>query len=137
MKPSGAHTHPELRGSGGGHRWLVVLGGIVLAAIARPAVHALSDLIEVLAITLAVILAIAGLAAFLAYRARHRYPRPLTQQAVRALQAPEPRALGRAQEVHLHFHAVSAEDVAAIIARLDRGSGQPASIHQALGETRE
>jgi hypothetical protein len=136
MKPSGAHTHPELRGSGG-HGWLVVLGGIVLAAIAGPAVHALSDLIEVLAITLAVILAIVGLAAFLTCRVRHRYPRPLTQRAVRALHAPQPRTLGRAQEVHLHFHAVSAEDVSAIIARLDRGSGQPGNIHEALGETRE
>jgi hypothetical protein len=133
MKPSGAHTHPELRGSGG-HGWLVVLGGLVLAAIAGPAVHAISDLIEVLAITLAVILAIVGPAALLIYRVRRRYPRPLTQQAVRALQ---PRALGRAQEVHLHFHAVSAEDVSAIIARLDRGSGQPGNIHEALGEARE
>src|SRR5215831_5260306 len=119
MKPSGAHTHPELHGSGGGNGWLAVLGAIVLAAIAGPAVHAISDLIEALAITLAVVLAVATSAAILTCRVRRRNTRPVTNQAAGVLRAAEPRALGRAQEVHLHFHAVSAEDVAAIIARYD------------------
>jgi len=137
MKPSGAHTHPELRGSGGGNGWLIVLGAVVLAAIAGPAAHAISHLIQVLAITLAVVLAIAGLAAILTCWVRHKNTRPLTQRAVSALPGSEPRSLGRAQEVHLHFHAVSAEDVAAIIARQDGIWGQPGSIHEALGKARE
>jgi predicted PurR-regulated permease PerM len=105
-------------GSGGGG-WLVILGAIVLAAIARPAAHAVSDLIRVLAITVAVLLAVAGLAAVLTYRVRHRDTRALTQPGIRALPAPGQRALGQAQEVHLHFHGVSVVDVAAIIARQD------------------
>jgi hypothetical protein len=136
MKPSGAHTHPELRGSGGGNGWLVVLGAVVVAAIAGPVAHAIGDLIEALAIIVAVILAIAGLAAVLTCWIRHRYTRPQTQRAVRTLQAPEPPALGGAQEVHLHFHAVTAEDIAAIIARQAGTCGQP-GIRETLGETKE
>ena len=71
MRPSGAHTHPEM-GSSGGNGWLVILGAIVLAAIAGPAAHAISDLIKVLAITLAVVLAAAGTAAVLIYRVECR-----------------------------------------------------------------
>jgi hypothetical protein len=33
---------------------------------------------------------------------------------------PEPRVLPARQEVHLHFHGVTAEDVAAILARVNR-----------------
>src|SRR6266496_3403310 len=84
MKPSGAHTHPELRGSGGGNGWLIVLGAVVLAAIAGPAAHAISHLIQVLAITLAAVLAIASLAAILTCWVRHKNTRPLTQRAVSA-----------------------------------------------------
>ena len=116
MKPSGAHTHPEMGGGGGGNGWLVILGAITLGAIAQ----AIRDLIMVLAITVAVLLAAAGTAAVLAHRVRCRGARALTRRGMPALPAPEHRALGRAQEVHLHFHAVSAEDVAAIIARHDK-----------------
>ncbi len=119
MTPSGAHTHPQMDGSSGGNGWLVILSAIVLAAIADPAAHAISDLIKVLAITAAVVLAAVGLAAALAYRMRHRDTRTLPQRGMRALSAPEQRVLGRAQEVHLHFHGVSTEDVAAIIAQQD------------------
>jgi hypothetical protein len=119
MKPSGAHTHPEMSGRGGGNGWPVILGAIALAAIANSAAHALSDLIKVLAITGAVVLAVAGLAAVVTYRVRHRNARALTPPVMRALPAPQPRALGRVREVHLHFHGVSPEDVAAIIARQD------------------
>ena len=31
MKPSGAHTHPEMGGGGGGNGWLVIFGAIALA----------------------------------------------------------------------------------------------------------
>jgi hypothetical protein len=117
MKPSGAHTHPEM---GGGNRWLVILGAIVLAAIARPVAHAIRDLIMMLAITAAVLLAVAGTAAALTHRVRRRGVSALTRRGMPVLPTPEHRALERAQEVHLHFHGVSAEDLAAIIARQDK-----------------
>jgi hypothetical protein len=120
MKPSGAHTHPEMGGSGSGNRWLVIAGAIALAAIGGPVAHAIRDLIMALAITVAVALAAAGTAAILTVRARSRGAPVLTQQGTRALPAPGQRALGRAHEIHLHFHGVSAEDVAAIIARPDK-----------------
>jgi membrane protein implicated in regulation of membrane protease activity len=118
MRPSGAHTHPEIGGSGG-NGWLVILGAIVLVTIAGPVAHAVSDLIRVLAIAVVVVLAIAGLAAVLTYRVRHSDTNALTQRGMRALQGREPRALTQALEVHLHFHGVSAKDVAAIIAPQD------------------
>jgi hypothetical protein len=120
MKSSGAHTHPELGGGGSGNGWLVILGAIAVAALAGPVAHAIRDLITVAAITVALVLAAAGTAAVLTYRTRRRDARALTQRGIRALPTPEQRALGRAQEVHLHFHGVSAEDVAAIIARQDK-----------------
>jgi hypothetical protein len=134
MKPSGAHTHPELRGSGGGNGWLILVGAIVLAVVAGPVARAFSDLIEALAIIVAVLLAIAGLAAVLACRARHKHARPPTHRG--ALQAPAPPVLGAAQEVHLHFHSVSAEDVAAILTRQTEVRGQP-GIHETLGKPKE
>jgi hypothetical protein len=104
---------------GSGNGWLVILGAMTLAAIAGPAAHAIRDLIMMVAITVAVVLAAAGTAAVLTYRVRSRDTRALTQPGIRAAPAPEQQALGRAQEVHLHFHRVNAEDVAAIIARQD------------------
>jgi hypothetical protein len=120
MKPSGAHTHPQMGGSGSGNGWLVIAGAIALAAIAGPVAHAIRDMIMVLAITVAVALAAVGTAAVLTHRARSRGVPVLTQRGTRALPAPEQRALSRAHEIHFHFHGVSAEDVAAIIARRDK-----------------
>jgi hypothetical protein len=120
MKPSGAHTHPETGGSGSGNRWLVIAGAISLAAVAGPVAHAIRDLITALAITVAVTLGAAGTAATLTHRARPRGAPVLTQRGTRPLPAPEQRALGRAHEIHLHFHGVTAEDAAAIIARPDK-----------------
>jgi hypothetical protein len=135
MKPSGAHTHPELRGSGGGNGWLILVGAIILAAVTGPVARAIRDLIEALAIIVAVLLAVAGLAIVLACWIRHRHAMPLAQRGVRAPQAPAPPALGGAQEVHLHFHSVSAEDVAAILTRRAEVRGQP-GIHETPGEPR-
>jgi hypothetical protein len=120
MKPSGAHTHPEMGGGGSGSGWLVILGAIAVAAIAGPVAQAIRDLIMVVAITAAVVLAAASTAAVLTYRIRRRDARALAQRGIRALPTSERRVLGRAQEVHLHFHGVSAEDVAAIIVRQDK-----------------
>lgn len=69
-----------------------------------------------LATTVAVVLVVAGAAAVLAYRVRSVGAGALTQRGTRTLPSPR-QALGRAQEVHLHFHGVTPEDVAAIIAR--------------------
>jgi hypothetical protein len=120
MKPSGAHIHPEMGGGGSRNGWLVILAAIALAAIAGPAVHAIRDLIMAVAITVtaAVVLAAAGTAAVLVHR-RRRDARALTRRGIRRLPTAEQRALGQAQEVHLHFHGVSAKDVAAIIALQD------------------
>jgi hypothetical protein len=120
MKPSGAHTHPEMGGGGSRSGWLVILGAIALAAIAGPVAHVIRDLIMVLGITVAVVLAAASTAAVLISRVRRRDARALTRRGTRALPTPERLALGRSQEVHLHFYGVSAEDVAAIIARQDK-----------------
>jgi hypothetical protein len=107
-------------GGGSGSEWLVILGVIAVAAIAGPVAQAIRDLIMVLAITVAVVLAAASTAAVLTYRVRRRDARVLAQRGIRALPPSERRVLGRAQEVHLHFHGVSAEDVAAIIVRQDK-----------------
>src|SRR5436190_9180223 len=111
MRPSGAHSHSEMGGERSGNGWLVILGAIAVAAIAGPVTHAIRDLIMVVALTVAVALAAASTAAVLAYRVRRRDARALAQRGIRALPAPEQPALGRAQEVHLHFHGVSADDV--------------------------
>lgn len=113
MKPSGAHTHPEM--GGGGNGWIIILILILVAAVAEPVAHAADDVIhvavEVLKITLivfavAVGMAIAGLLAvsavrirrFLAVRARSRTSvlpqgspsRPAVQGTVRELTRPPP-----------------------------------------------
>jgi hypothetical protein len=119
MKPSGAHTHPEMAGGGGGKSWLVVIGAIALTVLAGPAAHAIRDLVMVVAITMTVVLAVAGTAAVVIYRVRCRDARALTRGGIRVLPTPEQRALGPAQQVHLHFYGVSPGDVAAIIARQD------------------
>ena len=77
------------------------------------------------AIAVAVIggLAAVGLVAFIAYRVRHRRSVSGAARAARppalvraARPLPPPRqAIERAPEVHLHFHGVTAEDVAAIV----------------------
>jgi hypothetical protein len=120
MKPSGAHSHPEMGGAGNGNRWLVILGAIALVTIAGPVAQAIRDLIMVLEITVAVVLAAASTAAVLTHRVRRRDARAVTLRGIRALSTLRQPALGRAQEVHLHFHGVSADDVAAIITRQDK-----------------
>jgi hypothetical protein len=120
MRPSGAHTHPEMGGGGSGNVRLVILGAIALAVIAGPVAPAIRDLIMVVAITVAVVLAAASTAAVLTHRVRRKDARAVTQRDIRALPTPEQPTLRRAQEVHLHFHGVSADDVAAIITRQDK-----------------
>jgi hypothetical protein len=90
--------------------------------------------LEVLAITVAVLLglALAGWAAFAAVRLRQRQAnrdvsvpasRQVPRRAAEPLSAPRRPAIVRPQELHVHFHGVSAEDVAAILAERNRPGG--------------
>ena len=88
---------------------------------------AVGELLHALAIMAidVVVVAVAATAAAVAYRLRHGPPRALPPRvygntSVHAVQdRPEPRALPARADVHLHFHGVSAEDIAAILARRD------------------
>jgi hypothetical protein len=120
--PDGAHTH-----GGGGFDPLPILIIIGAIAVAGPVAAAAVELLHILLIAVVVILSLGavGLAAVIAFRV-HRWRAGGTTRvslpaptAVRAVQAPtQPRpAIERPQEVHLHLHGVSAEDIAAIIER--------------------
>jgi hypothetical protein len=120
--PDGVHTH-----GGGGFDpmpLLIIIGAI---AVAGPVAAAAVELLHILLIAVAVIggLAAVGLAGVIAFRV-HRWrasgttrvslPAPTTARAVQAPTGPRP-AIERPQEVHLHLHGVSAEDVAEILRR--------------------
>jgi uncharacterized membrane protein YraQ (UPF0718 family) len=128
--PDGAHTH----GGGGGSGLGVVVLVIVAAALLGPAVAAaVAELLHLLVIVLAAVaaLGVAGLAGLLAFRVRRRLEdaaragppnlgavSPLHRTARAAHPLPEPRpAIERPIEQHVHFHGLSAEDVAALLAR--------------------
>lgn len=116
-------------GGGGLGAILGMIGAVVLvAAIAGPVAAAAAELARIVVTIVAVVaaLAVAGGAALLAYRVRHRHrPRALPSPGARVLppgaaaplQEPQRPAIEAARQVHLHFHGVTAEDVAAIIAR--------------------
>ena len=139
--PDGAHTHGS-GGSGLGTAVFVLIGA-ALAVKAAPAVlSAAAELLHALIIMTAVIVGVgaAGLVGLLTWRWRRtrlaaaRAMPPLPSKLARAAQ-PLPqarRALPQARRatglpaalqneppggLHLHFHGVSAEDVAAILAR--------------------
>jgi hypothetical protein len=137
--PDGAHTHGS--GGGGFGTALLVLAGAALAVkLAAPVAEAVGELVHVLLVLVAVVAGTAGacLLGFCAWRLyRWRQPgaarvtalSPGVARAAQPLSAPQrsaaalPPADGP-QEIHLHLHGVSAEDVAAILARQngeDRG----------------
>ncbi len=132
-RPDGAHTH----GDGSGGKIALVVGAAILAAaIAGPVAHAAAELLHIVVISVAVVigLALTGGTALLAYRARHgrslralpvHWAQVLPRQAAEPLKKSRRPAIGAPkQERHLHFHGVTAEDVAAIIARHNgRGHG--------------
>jgi hypothetical protein len=99
---------------------LVVVAAVVLAA-AAPVLLAVLHALLIAAVVLVVLAAATG-AAFAVWRVRRAAPAPPWQRG--ALQAPRPsRALPEprpAIEQHVHFHGVTAEDVAAILARQRR-----------------
>ena len=94
----------------------------------------MAELVHIVLITVAALLglAAAGVAAFVGvrgwrWRAARSLPRPapapppwraeVTTPAPRQLASKPPRAIEAPRQVHLHFHGVQAEDVAAIIER--------------------
>jgi len=96
MKPSGAHTHPEM--GGGGRRLLLIVVAIVVLVIAKAAAHAVStglhvlgEFLEILGIIIASGVGLAVLAgiALLAFKVRNHVrstwtpapPRLVTRQA--------------------------------------------------------
>jgi hypothetical protein len=105
---------------------LGVIGAVVLAAaVAGPVVAAVAELARavVIIVIAVVVLAVAATVAAVALRLRDGPPRALPPRvygstSVHAVRdRTQPRALPAQPEVHLHFHGVTAEDVAAIIAR--------------------
>jgi hypothetical protein len=126
----------ETTDGGGGSTLLAVLAVLAAAAIAGPvlaavatAVAELVRIVLIVAGTLAA-LAVAGVVAFAAVRvhrwrtsapARASLPAPPSWRAIQTPPAPRPLPASRPpaieQHVHHHWHGVSAEDVAAIIAR--------------------
>ena len=125
MKPSGAHTHPG-SGSGIGAAVAVVLAAAVVASIAGPAVAAVTALLRLVLIAAGVILglALAAVGALVAWRLRQGRahtglgvppPTPAVLRPAESLSAPQPPALERPAELHLHLYGVSAEEVAAIL----------------------
>jgi hypothetical protein len=130
--PDGAHTH----GSGGSGLGPVVLVLLAVALLGPAVTAAAAELLHLVLIVAGVIVGVAvlGVGGLLAWRWRRprldaaRTTPPLLHQKVvraapplpKARQLPEiPAAPGRELPgaLHLHFHGVQAEDVAAIIER--------------------
>jgi hypothetical protein len=122
--PDGAHTHGS-----GGSRLGEVLAILLAVALLGPAVAAaVAELVQVLLIVAAVLAGVGavGLAAFIAVRVR----RGASTRTLRARVVPPARpaqplppaqpAIERPQEIHLHLHGVSAEDIVAILSRREK-----------------
>jgi hypothetical protein len=132
--PDGAHTH----GSGGSGLGEVIVILLAVALLGPAFAAAVAELLHVFLIVAGVIVGVgaASLAGLLAWRWRRRHQDaarampPLPRKMARAAQ-PLPKAqpahalpTGRQRELpgelHLHFHGVSAEDVAAILRHQDQ-----------------
>jgi len=121
--PDGAHTH----GSGGGGLGEVLVILLAVALLGPAVAAAVAELVHLVLMVLAVLAGLAGvgvvaLAAFHVHRWRasgtvqRSLPAPPWQRAVQAPREPRP-AIERPAEHHMHFHGLSAEDVAVIIER--------------------
>ena len=130
--PDGAHTHGS--GSGIGAAVLAVVAAALAVKVLPVVAGAVAELVHLVLIVAAVLAGIAAAAgaAYAAFRLRHRATEParlvyrahpVAQRRSQALPEPRP-ALERPQEVHLHLHGISAEDVAAIVGQ-HRQAGPP------------
>jgi hypothetical protein len=110
----------------------IALGAVAVAAVAAPLIEAVTNLLEVLAVIVGalVVLGSAGLVLLLRHQGRRRQAisatvvlpaRAVPPQVAEAPAAP--RAIEPKRELHLHFHGVDAEDVAAIVADVNRDRG--------------
>lgn len=111
---------------------VVLIVAIIGAAVARPVIDAVTELVRVLLIAAAVLAgtAVAGGIAYVVWRRRH--PRPIGTRPAPFISAAQLRAIqGRSAprqlppaEQHIHFHGVSADDIAAIIASQRHSPGE-------------
>jgi len=134
--PGGAHTHGS-GGSGLGTALLVLVGVALAVKLAGPVLGAVGELVHVLLVAVFIIAGAgaAGVVTLLTLKWRGaradaaRIMPPLRQQMVRAA-SPLPQERRAAQlpaesqrelpgGLHLHFHGVTAEDIAAILDRRD------------------
>ena len=138
MKPSGAHTHPEMGGGGSTAALLVVLA-VVVVAIAEPVAHAASDVLhvvgvvlEVMAVVICSVVALAAMAGlvYLVARLRHHHLRQMAASPVRRT------GIGRSRPVELrteqpYRYRLNAEKPATadstVIDAADRFNRQPPS----------
>ena len=110
-------------GGGSGTLIAVVAGAILVAALAGPVVAAVVSLVKALLMTLAVVVVIATGLLVLAWRLRrtqpvfHHRPQVLTTRREDVLPARQSGRPAIENHHHYHFHGVSADDVAAAIAR--------------------
>ena len=116
-------------GGGGGGLVLAVIAAAVLigSGAASTAAAAITSLLVTIAIIAGavVVLAIAGVVALLVYRTRHDRPgQPITARPVYQIPPAEPKRLEAGQplalepprnELHLHFHGMSAAEAAEAI----------------------
>jgi hypothetical protein len=115
-------------GSGAGSAVAVVVVALVAVAVLGPVVRAAVSLLETVLIVAGVLTGILALAAiaFAVWRLRHRSVSPgaapwaVSRSPARELPRTQHRAIEPPREVHLHFHNVSPEDIAAITARHSR-----------------
>jgi hypothetical protein len=126
--PDGAHTHGG-GGGGLGTAALVLVGAALAVKLAGPVAAATGEFVHVLLVVAAILAGVAAVAlmGFIVYRLRRRKVHPvslartlppLQVRATRPLPA-QPWAIEHGGQVHIHhhWHGVSAEDVAAILAR--------------------
>ena len=137
MGSDGAHMHGHGGGGTGiGPAIVVLLLAIGVAEIAQPVINAAVDLIHAVLIIGGILLgtALAAGAALVAWRVRRSraartrvVPRltPGPIRSVRATAGPQEAraALDRPAELHVHFHGMSAADVAEVIARQQHAPG--------------
>jgi hypothetical protein len=138
--PDGAHTHGSGGGSGLGAALLVILGAALFINAAPVVLGAAAELLHVFLIVAGVLVGTgaAGVVGLLTWRWRRKRltaaraghalqgtvpPLPGVTRAAQPL--PKPRPVIERPAVHLHFHGVNAEDVAAII-RQQQPAAQPA-----------
>jgi hypothetical protein len=122
--PDGAHTHGH-GGGGLGTAVLVIVGAALAVKYAGTVAAAAAGLVSLVLWAVAIVagLAVTSGATYAIYRWRHpRREPPLQAQATVIRPQPrhlphEPPAIGRPSELHLHFHGVTPDEVAAIIRR--------------------